>query len=69
MLKYKILIKLYVLIFVLIRPVYGDTIQVEVVVVLCLLFAQPADKTRVWTGVTWPRTIQWVGCCECVQEH
>jgi len=39
MLKYKILIKLFVLSHMLIGCVYGDTIQAEVVVVLCLLVA------------------------------
>jgi hypothetical protein len=38
MLKYKILIKLYVLSSMLICCVYGDTIQAEMVV-LCLLVA------------------------------
>jgi len=39
MLKYKILIKLFVLSRVLIGCLYGDTIQAEVMVVLCLLAA------------------------------
>jgi hypothetical protein len=37
MLKYKILIKLFVLSSMSKYCVYGDTIQVEVVVVVCLL--------------------------------
>ena len=42
MLKYKILIELFVLICVLICCAYDDTIQAEVVM-LCLLVTQPVD--------------------------
>jgi len=37
MLKYKLLIKLFVLNYVFLCCVYGDALQTDVVVVLCLL--------------------------------
>jgi hypothetical protein len=50
MLKYKILIKPFVLNFVLIYCVYGDTIKAEVVV-LCLLAALYASIAQTVTSV------------------
>lgn len=45
MLHYKILIRLFVLSFMLMCCVYGDTIQAEVVLLCLLVMAQPADTT------------------------
>jgi hypothetical protein len=53
MLKYKILIKLFVMILVLICCVYRDTIQKEVVM-LCLLVTQPADTFILMHYVMYP---------------